>query len=247
MPGTEELAVSLFEWRRRRVLGTVELLATNAIFLVAFLSVPAAFGGNIYWIVTDITVANNPIECFDTIPNCEVVQVVHRFINSSARCHDQYTYPFKLPTSPVVYFQRERNRRADDDCGLSNLLSAANGTFKVGPARCFSVKERFEGYVAAFSCARVFRRKNGKLEDNDCNAIFVPTSDHDPSFAISIGIVLAIYCCLFRTSHPKAKVFRTQHKSPGNLLLFIQDPSSVHLVLEIIPTQKYSGPVIRKQ
>ena len=195
MPATDVLVVSRFERRKRRVLGALEFTAASIFLLVVLLSVPAAFGGIIYWIVTDTTVADNPFECFDTSPNCEVVEVVHKLTSSSAPCDDQYTYRFTLPTSPVVYFQRERIRRADDDCGLSDLFSAANGTFKVGPVRCFSVKERFRGYVESFSCARVFRRNNGTVGDEDCNAIFVPTSDYDASSTIGLGIFLMIYCC----------------------------------------------------
>ena len=195
MPASDELVVSRFERRKRGVVGALKFMASSCIVLVALLSVPGACGGIIYWIVRDTTVADNPVERFDTNPNCEVVEVVHKLINSSAACYDHYTYRFQLPTSPVVYFQRERTRRADDDCSLSDLFSGANGTFKVGPVRCFSIKEGFKGFAYTFNCAQVFRRNNGTVGDEDCSSIFVPTSDYDASSTIGARVVMMIYCC----------------------------------------------------
>ena len=214
MPGTNVLAISwvdsvleLVEEYKRRVEGTIELICGNlcATFVILigsllFLGVFIAnFAAIIDFLLTTTTVANNSLECFHTVPNCEVVEVVHKLTNSSTPCDDQYTYRFKLSTSPIVYFQRERIRRADDDCGFSDLFSATNGTFKAGPVRCFSVKERFKRYVHWFSCAPVFRRNNGTVEEKDCNAILVPTSDYDPSFATGMAVCeIAFFLMLSR-------------------------------------------------
>ena len=117
--------LSRFERRRRRIVGTLDLIGESILVFLGILTIPATFAAITYWIVTDTTVANHPFECFDTTPNCEVVEVVHKLTSSSAPCDDQYTYRFKLPVSPIVYFQRERIRRADEDCGLSDLFQCS--------------------------------------------------------------------------------------------------------------------------
>ena len=113
------------------------------------------------------------------------------------RARPWFTYRFKLPTSSVVYFERERFARAEADCAIRDLVSAANASLVVGPIRCFTIKDLYREYADFFSCARVFRRNNGTVKPNDCNAIFSPTSDYVAGFSIALSFMVMIYCCCF--------------------------------------------------
>ena len=195
MPATEELALSRFERRKRAVRETCATIFATLALIIIYLLFPTAIGGMLYWMITDTLVATSPAACFDINPNCEIVDVLHKFSGSNVSCKDVFTYRFKLPTSSVVYFERERIARAEADCAIRDLVSAANASLVVGPIRCFTIKDLYREYADFFSCARVFRRNNGTVKASDCNTVFSPTSDYTVGGPIAIAFFVMIYFC----------------------------------------------------
>ena len=193
MPATQELMLTRSERRRRKLLQNFNSSIVCFLTALALLAIPGSLGGIIYWMITDSTVADKPVDCFDVVKNCEVLTVTHGFCASS--CVDTFTYTWKLPVSPVEYLQTESVERAKSNCPVELDISAKNATFPAGTTQCFSVNSRFSSYTSAFNCAKPFRTNNRTISSGTCVSLLPPTSDYDASFAVGIGAFLLVYLC----------------------------------------------------
>lgn len=193
MPGTEEPFTTALE---RRV-GWCHCLFHNlalGCILILYGVAPLVLAATIlYWVITSLIFDTNPGWCFNTVSNCEVLQVAHVF--KRRICSDVFQYTFKLPNSPAEYRQTEAIRRENANCGVSGLVTAANATLQQGFYRCFSVTEFYApSWSANEDCAKLIRRNNASLPSEDCKMLFPPTSVFDSTMNAILGLGAVIFC-----------------------------------------------------
>ena len=196
MPATEEL----IKTRRERCFDlVVNFLVSGVLWLIVITclsAVSAIYGGIGLWMYLEYTVDNDPKDCFDRVSGCEVLDVFHEY-NASVACADVFTYHWKLPDSPVVFEQQERQQRSANLCLDELDVSSLNATFQPGIRSCFRLRVLFTGYADNFNCATVLRLNNATA--GPCQTLLPPASDYDATYLLLTGgltlVVVTVLCC----------------------------------------------------
>ena len=138
----------------------------------------------------------HPQECFEILPECEVLRVEHRFNVTGPNCLDVFTYEFELPGLPVVFAQEEELLRKTPGCLLASI-TVENATYKPGINRCFRVKKLFESDSESFNCADVLRPNNAT--GSACQSLLPPVSKRILgifyTYMVLEAMVMSLWCC----------------------------------------------------